>query len=80
LFFHESPPPDIILILIQQTFILPVSSFKIRGKLTMKDTLVFFMKTRRCRDAQYRVDKTFSRILGMYREKRGKNGDEVRGK
>jgi hypothetical protein len=46
----------------------------------MKDTLVFFMKTRRCRDAQYRVDKTFSRILGMYREKRGKNGDEVKGK
>jgi hypothetical protein len=46
----------------------------------MKDTLVFFMITRRCKDAQYRVDKTFSTILGLCREKRGKNDEEVRGK
>jgi hypothetical protein len=79
LFFHESPPPDIVLTLIQQTFILPVSSFRIRGKLTVKDALVFLMTIRRCKDAQYRVDKVFSKILGLCREKRGKNNDEVRG-
>jgi hypothetical protein len=78
LFFHESPLPDIILILIQQTFILLVLSFKIRGKSIMKDTLVFFATMRRYRDAHYRVDKAFSKILELCGEKRGKNDDGVR--
>jgi hypothetical protein len=30
----------------------------------MKDTQIVFMTTWRCRNAQYRVDKAFSRILG----------------
>lgn len=30
----------------------------------MEDSRVVFMITRRCRNAQYRVDKAFSRILG----------------
>jgi hypothetical protein len=57
-----------------------VLSFKIRGKLTMKDTLVVFMTARRCEDSQYCVDKAFSRILGLYENRREKNKDEVREK
>lgn len=34
----------------------------------MKDTRVVLMITRRCRNAQYRVDKAFSRILGWHGE------------
>jgi len=46
----------------------------------MKDTLAVFMTTRRCEDAQYRVDKAFSRILGLYGNRREENEDEVREK
>ncbi|HWQ96155.1 MAG TPA: hypothetical protein VN368_02160 [Candidatus Methylomirabilis sp.] len=46
----------------------------------MKDTLVVFMTARRCEDSQYCVDKAFSRILGLYENRREKNGDEVREK
>jgi hypothetical protein len=48
--------------------------------LAMKDTLVVFMTTRRCRDAQYRVDKAFSRILGLCRGRKEKNDDGVKEK
>lgn len=45
----------------------------------MKDTLVVFMTTRRRKDAQYRVDKAFSRILGIIqRGESEKSEDEVR--
>jgi len=57
-----------------------VLSFKTREKLTMKDKLVVFVTTLRCRDAQYRVDRAFSRILELCEKKRGKNEDEVKGK
>lgn len=45
----------------------------------MKDTQVVFMITRRCRNAQYRVDMAFSRILGrrgehMEKRERGELG------
>lgn len=45
----------------------------------MKDTLVVFMTIRRRKDAQYRIDKAFSRILGIIQQgAREKNDDEVR--
>ncbi len=44
----------------------------------MKDTLVVFMTIRRCRDAQYRVDRAFSRILGLCEKRKGKNEDGVK--
>ena len=43
----------------------------------MKDTLVIFMTEQRCRDAQYRIDRAFSGILGLRGEKTSKNEDEV---
>jgi hypothetical protein len=46
----------------------------------MKDTLVIFMTERRCRDAQYRIDRAFSGILGLCGEKRGNKENEVSGK
>jgi hypothetical protein len=38
------------------------------------------MTTRRCEDSQYCVDKAFSRILGLYENRREENEDEVREK
>ncbi|HEY6585630.1 MAG TPA: hypothetical protein VIY97_00525 [Candidatus Methanoperedens sp.] len=46
----------------------------------MKDKLEVFTTTRRCKDAQYRIDKIFSRILGLFSERKGKKEDEVRDK
>ena len=46
----------------------------------MKDTLVVFLTIQRCRDAQYRVDRAFSRILELCEERRGENEDGVKGK
>jgi len=46
----------------------------------MKDKLEVFTKTRRCKDAQYRIDKVFSRILGLCSKIKGKKEDEVRDK
>jgi hypothetical protein len=57
-----------------------VLSLKIRGKSTMRDTLAVFMTTRRCENALYRVDKAFSRILGLYGNRRKENEGEVREK
>jgi hypothetical protein len=46
----------------------------------MKDKLEIFTTTRRCKDAQYRIDKIFSRILELCNERKGKKQNEVRDK
>ncbi len=46
----------------------------------MKDNLEIFTTTRGCRDAQYRIDKIFSRILGLCSERKEKKEDGVRDK
>ncbi|MGZ7160734.1 MAG: hypothetical protein ACXVHR_09685 [Methanobacterium sp.] len=43
----------------------------------MKDALVVFTTIRRCRDAQYRIDKVFSRILELCEKERRRNENEV---
>jgi hypothetical protein len=66
--------------IIYQTFTLPALYFRIKGNIIMKDKLEVFMTTRGCKDAQYRIDKVFSRILGLCSGKKGKKEDEVRDK
>ncbi len=46
----------------------------------MKDKLEIFTTIRGCKDAQYRIDKIFSRILGLCIERKGKKEDGVRDK
>ena len=43
----------------------------------MKDTRVVVMTTRRCKDAQYRIDKAFSRILELCGERGEEKEEEV---
>lgn len=43
----------------------------------MKDKLEIFTTTRGCKDAQYRIDKIFSRILELCNERKGKKEEEV---
>jgi hypothetical protein len=63
--------------IIHQTFTLPALSFRIKGNIIMKDKLEVFTTIRGCKDAQYRIDKIFSRILELCSERKGKKEDEV---